>query len=64
MCSREGFGDAGDGSAFHREAATGEGSYVWTLPFGLVGDDPEKDVRDLENMTSKKNQQGVGLLNW
>lgn len=48
----------------HREAVAGEGSYVWTLPFGLVGLDPGKDVRDLENMTVKKNWQDVGLLNW
>lgn len=35
----------------------GEGSYVWTLPFGLVGNDPDNDVGDLENTTARKHSK-------
>lgn len=44
--------------------AAGDGSYAWTMPFGPVGESPEEDVRDLENMTGKEKRQDVGLLNW
>lgn len=44
--------------------AAGGGSDAWTLPFGLLGESPEEDVRDLENMTGKEKRRDVGLLNW
>lgn len=66
MRNREGFGDAGDGSAFLHSTGKRqpEKAAVWALLFGPVGEDPGKDIRDLENMTAKKNWQYVGLLNW
>lgn len=66
MCNQEGFGDAGYGS--DRSVAPGSRGWRRTLKLDIAlwagWRGCRKDVRDLENMIGKKNQQAVGLLNW